>query len=318
VHRLGRLRTGSFHLLVQRELMRARAFDVVIEGVNTLAFLTPLWRHRLPSSVALVHQLALDVWNEELPRPLAWAGRRLERALLRPYHDFPVAAVSSSTREDLLSLGLTNVTVVPPGRDEPPDVRGLEKEREPTFLFVGRLAANKRPDHAVEAFRTIKHELPSARLWLVGAGPLEDELARSLPEDATLLGRLPRAELYERMARAHCLLVPSTREGWGLVVIEASSVGTPAVGYDVAGIRDSIRPGRTGELAPAGDPAALGTRAAALVADERRYATMRSAAAEWAESFSWEATAAGLMQLALGAEPSAAPAEGPRTAVAAE
>jgi glycosyltransferase involved in cell wall biosynthesis/O-antigen/teichoic acid export membrane protein len=300
VHRLGRLRTGSFHAHVQRELMRLGSFDVVVEGINTIAFLTPLWRHRLPPTIALVHQLAVDVWDEEVPKPLAWAGRRLERGLLRWYRDFPVAAVSNSTRDDLLRLGLTNVTVVPPGRDEPPDVRGLAKEPVPTFLFVGRLAANKRPKHAVEAFQTITRELPSAQLWLVGAGPLEDELARALPPGATLLGRVSRAELYERMARAHCLLVPSTREGWGLVVIEANSVGTPAVGYDVGGIKDSIRDGRTGVLATAGDPESLGGHAVSLVTDEKRYAAMRSAAFEWAEGFSWDTTAERLLELALG------------------
>jgi glycosyltransferase involved in cell wall biosynthesis len=300
VQRLGRLRTGSYHALVQRELMRLRDFDVVVESINTLAFLTPLWRHRLPPTIAVVHQLAVDVWDEEFSKPLAWLGRRVERGLLRPYRDVPVAAVSNSTRDDLLQLGIANVTVVPPGRDEPPDLHGLEKERVPTFLFVGRLAANKRPDHAVEAFRTIKSELPSARLWLVGTGPLEDELARTLPEDATLLGRLPRHELYARMATAHCLIMPSVREGWGMVVVEANSVGTPAVGYDVAGIRDSIRDGRTGVLATAGDPMALATHAISLVTDEGRYEAMVSAAMDWAESFSWERTADGLMELAFG------------------
>ena len=170
----------------------------------------------------------------------------------------------------------------------------------PTFLFVGRLAANKRPDHAVEAFRIVKDELPSARLWLVGTGPLEDELARTLPDDATLLGRLPREELYARMAAAQCLLMPSVREGWGMVVVEANSVGTPAVGYDVGGIKDSIRDGRTGLLATAGDPVALATQAISLVTDETRYDAMRSAAMDWADRFSWERTADELMELALG------------------
>jgi glycosyltransferase involved in cell wall biosynthesis len=318
VHRLGRLRTGSYHALVQRELMRLRDFDLVLESINTLAFLTPLWRHRLPPTIALVHQLAVDVWDEEFSRPLAWLGRRIERGLLRPYQDVPVAAVSNSTRNDLLQLGVTNVTVVPPGRDEPPDVHGLEKETVPTFLFVGRLAANKRPDHAVEAFRIVKDELPEARLWLVGIGPLEDELARTLPEDATLVGRLSREELYARMATAHCLLMPSVREGWGMVVVEANSVGTPAVGYDVGGIRDSIRDGRTGLLATAGDPLALATQAISLVTDEAQYEAMRSAAIDWAEAFSWEQTADGLMRLALGSATEAARVETRRAAVRAE
>src|SRR5262245_472527 len=318
LQRLGRLRTGSYHALVQRELMRLRDFDLVVESINTLAFLTPLWRRRLPPTITLVHQLAVDVWDEEFSRPLAALGRRVERGLLRPYRDVPVAAVSSSTREDLLQLGLTNVTVVSPGRDAPPELCGLEKELEPTFLFVGRLAANKRPDHAIEAFRTIKCELPSARLWIVGTGPLEDELARTLRAEETLLGRVSRDELYARMAMAHCLLMPSVREGWGMVVVEANSVGTPAVGYDVNGVRDSIRDGRTGLLAAAGDSLALATHAIALVTDEARYEVMRRAARNWAEGFSWERTADGLMALAIGSATRTARVETPRAAIRAE
>ena len=299
IRRLGRLRTGSFHLRVQRELARLRGFDVVVESVNTIPFLTPLWRSRLPTTVTVFHQLAADVWDAELPRPLARAGRWLELRLLRVYRETPVVAVSRSTRDDLVEVGFANVTVVPNGRDDPPpEVARLQKEPVPTFLFVGRLAANKRPDHALLAFRAIRRAIPDARLWLVGQGPLEAQLRAGLPAGAELLGRISRRELYERMARAHCLLVPSVREGWGLVVIEANAVGTPAVGYDVPGIRDSIRHGETGVLVPAGDADALGHAAAALVSEVQRYHRLRSAASEWAEGFSWDATADALLDLA--------------------
>jgi glycosyltransferase involved in cell wall biosynthesis len=190
------------------------------------------------------------------------------------------------------------VSILTYGRDAPPDVRAVGKDRTPTFLFVGRLAANKRPDHAVRAFATIRQALPDARLWLVGAGPMEPEIRSMLPAGAELLGRLPREELYERMARAHCLLVPSVREGWGLVVIEANSVGTPAVGYDIPGVRDSVQSGRTGLLAPAGDPEALGRAAVVLLEDDERYEAMREAAIAWAEEFSWDVTAEQLLALA--------------------
>jgi glycosyltransferase involved in cell wall biosynthesis len=149
-------------------------------------------------------------------------------------------------------------------------------------------------------------------------GPLEEEVARTLPEDALLLGRLSREELYARMATAHCLLMPSVREGWGMVIVEANSVGTPAVGYDVSGIRDSIRDGRTGLLATAGDPLALATQAIALVTDESRYEAMRGAARSWAEGFSWERTADGLMRLAAGSTARPARLETRRPAVRAE
>jgi glycosyltransferase involved in cell wall biosynthesis len=303
---MGRLRTGSFHARAQKELARLSGFDVVIDEINTIPFFTPLWRWRLPPVVALIHQLAGDVWDAEVPRPFAALGRSLEPHALRLYQDVPVVTVSESTREDLLRLGLKDVQVVPNGRDQPPDFNGLPKEASPTFLFVGRLAANKRPDHAVEAFTIIKGELPDARLWMVGRGPLEQKLQKTLPEGAEMLGYLPRQELYERMARAHCLLVPSVREGWGLVVIEANSVGTPAVGYDVPGVRDSIRPRETGLLAEAGDSQALGRQALELLRDEEEFATLCRHAIRWSAGFSWQATAGHLMghlDLAIHAAP---------------
>jgi glycosyltransferase involved in cell wall biosynthesis/O-antigen/teichoic acid export membrane protein len=295
VRRLGRLRTGSFHLLVQKELANLRGFDLVIDEINTAPFLTPLWRRRLPPVLALIHQLANDVLDSELPKPIAAAGRALESRALRLYQDVPVVTVSESTKRDLEHLGIRNVSVIADGCDDPPDLGDVDKEPVPTFLFAGRLAANKRPDHAVDAFRCIRRLLPNARLWVVGQGPLEQPLRRALPSGAELLGFLPRDELYQRMARAHCLLVPSVREGWGLVVIEANSVGTPAVGYDVPGLRDSIRNGATGLLARPGDPAELARQALSLIADEQRYGTMSQAAAEWASQFSWDQMARDLL-----------------------
>jgi glycosyltransferase involved in cell wall biosynthesis/O-antigen/teichoic acid export membrane protein len=289
IRRVGRLRWGTYHLRVQLELARLRGFDAVVEGVNTLPFFTPLWR-RTPS-VALFYQLAADVWDAELPRPLAALGRWLEPRLLKPYRGASVVAISESTSVDLRRAGVRDVVIVHSGVDAPAETAVAEKEPVPTFLYVGRLARNKRPDHAVEAFRVMRETRPEARLWIVGSGPLEQHLAGGLPEGAELLGYVDRSELYERMARAHCLLVPSVREGWGLVVIEANAVGTPAVGYDVPGLRDSIRDGETGLLAPAGDPVALAGRALELAGDDARYGELCRNAVVWASRFSWDATA---------------------------
>jgi glycosyltransferase involved in cell wall biosynthesis len=296
VRRIGRLRHGTFHLRVQAHLARLRGFDALVDEVNTIGVLTPLWSRRLPPIVALVHQLAEDVWRAELPRPLAALGCGVEHLLLEPYRGVRVATVSPSTSADLARLGFRRVSVIANGRDEPPPLL-LGKAREPTFLFIGRLAANKRPDHALAAFRLIRSQLPDARLWMIGQGPIEAKLRATLPPAAELLGFLARDELYERMAQAHCLLVPSVREGWGLVVIEANSVGTPAVGYDVPGIRDSIRDGVTGALVHAGDPAALADAALRLIADPDRYDVFVENAMRWARSFSWDATAAQLLDL---------------------
>jgi glycosyltransferase involved in cell wall biosynthesis/O-antigen/teichoic acid export membrane protein len=297
VRRLGRLRSGSFHLGLQRELSRLNGFDVVIDGINTIPSLSVMWKRRLPATVALVYQLGQEVWDCELPRPFAAIGRWAEPRLLRTYRNVTTVAISTSTRDDLTALGFQDVHIVPPGRDEPPNLGVVEREIRPTFLFAGRLASNKRPDHAVAAFRQIRSQLPDARLWIVGRGPLEHELASDPGDGVELLGYVSRDELYERMARAHCLLVPSVREGWGLVVIEANSVGTPAVAYDVPGLRDSVRNEVTGRLVRPGDPGELAETAIDLCADSQRYGEMSRHATEWADQFSWNDTARQLLDV---------------------
>lgn len=296
IRRIGRLRTGTFHLRVQWELATLHGYDLVIDEINTIPFFTPLWRRRLPPVVGLIHQLARDVWDAEMPRPVAATGRWLERRMLGLYRDVPMLTVSESTKRDLEEIGLRHVHVVPQGRDEPP-LRDLSKAIEPTFMFVGRLTANKRPEHALEAFRLIRQELPTASLWIVGRGPLEPRLREHLPDGAELLGFLSRDELYRRMAQAHCLLVTSVREGWGLVITEANGVGTPAVGYDVAGVRDSIRHGLTGLLTSPGEPVVMARECVSLLSDPSRYSEVRQQAAVWASNLSWDSTASELMTL---------------------
>jgi glycosyltransferase involved in cell wall biosynthesis len=267
----------------------------VIDEINAVGFLTPLWRRRLPPVVALVHQLATEVWDAELPRVLAGVGRWVEPRLLRLYADVPTITVSESTKRDLLQAGIRNVAVIPEGLD-PPAIVDVPRSGVPSVLFVGRLTRNKRPDHAIEAFRRVRAELPDARLDIVGRGALAADLQADLPEGAVLHGFVPRDELYRLMARAHCMLVPSVREGFGLVVAEANSVGTPAVGYDVPGLRDSITHGCTGVLVPEGDVDAMARAALSILTDARQRERFSTAARSAVRSLSWDTTADRFME----------------------
>ncbi len=232
-------------LSVYREARRyyrrigAGRFDLVIDEVNTRPFGAVQWAGDAPVA-ALIHQVAGEVWFHELPLPLAVLGRYfLEPLWLRRLRRVPLVTISASSAASLEGFGLTDVGVVPEGVD-PVNRPDLPREAVPTIAWVGRLAANKRPDHAIAAFRLLHQRVPEARLWLIGTGPMEAALRADLPPGATLLGRLSEAEKRERLARAHCLVATSVREGWGLTVTEAAQVGTPAVAYDVAGLRDSV------------------------------------------------------------------------------
>lgn len=131
----------------------------------------------------------------------------------------------------------------------------VEKERVPTVVFIGRLSANKRPKHAIRAFGLVRRQLPDAQLWVIGSGPEEARLRRTAGPGVLFLGRVPDEEKHERLARAHALMATSVREGWGLVVTEAAASGTVSIGYDVPGLRDSIR--ASGGVLTAADPGSL-------------------------------------------------------------
>ena len=219
----------------------AHELDGVVEFVNALPFLTPLYARKTPA-VALFHQTTEEIWAHELPQPLAAIGRYLLEPLwLRCYRRFTVLAVSESTRSALARRGLRDIGLAPEGADTTiSTTEKPTKERVPTVLFVGRLTSNKRPDHALEAFRELKRHLPDTALWVVGDGPMLPMLKAKAPAGTTFFGRVSETKKRALMGRAHVLVATSVREGWGLTVSEAALCGTRAVGYDVAGLRDSV------------------------------------------------------------------------------
>jgi hypothetical protein len=90
-------------------------YDLVVDCVNTRPFLCPRFVGDVPV-VAVVHQVAKEIWRYETPWPISFLGRYLlEPAWLRAYRDVPVVTVSESSRESLTEYGLRRVTVVPEG-----------------------------------------------------------------------------------------------------------------------------------------------------------------------------------------------------------
>jgi glycosyltransferase involved in cell wall biosynthesis len=233
-----------------------RSYDVVVDEINTRPFLTPRWIRGTPI-VALIHQLAREIWSYETPFPISILGRYvLEPWWLRAYRDVPALTVSASSAESLIRYhGWRDVTVIPEG-STPHPAPPVEKESDPTVVFLGRLVAMKRPGDAIEAFSILRHEAPAAQLWVIGEGPLLAKLQQDPPGGVTFLGRLGWAELVERLGRAHVLVATSVREGWGLNVSEAAACGTPSIGYRVPGLVDSVKASGGALVEPT--PAALG------------------------------------------------------------
>lgn len=83
-------------------------------------------------------------------------------------------------------------------------------------------------------------------------------------------------------------LVGAVNEGWGINVIEANACGTPAIAYDVPGLRDAIRDGETGLLVPYGKVEALVQASIKVLNDMSLRERLSSNALKWAANFSWD------------------------------
>jgi glycosyltransferase involved in cell wall biosynthesis len=81
------------------------------------------------------------------------------------------------------------------------------------------------------------------------------------------------------------------REGYGIVVIEANACGTPAIGWKVAGLKDSIVDGYTGLLVPFDDVRKLGETISQFLRDSHVQTRMTSSAVQWARTHSWNRAA---------------------------
>ncbi len=264
-------------------LRHRKEYALMIDEFNGMGFFGFL----LPKSAILIHQMYREFWLKELGRA-GYLPYFIEPLLLKLYRGMPAVTVSNSTKEDLESLGFEDVKIIMNALYTEPLPQVPEKEKEPTIIFLGRLRSTKRPEDAIEIFRIIKKALPSARLWIAGKGPDEGKLRQMASglDGITFFGFVTDEKKLELLARAHVLVVPSVREGFGINVIEAAGRGTPAVGYNVHGLRDSIKDGVTGYLADGPEDAAK--KILDLFGNEKLYHQLASNCLEYAKGFNWE------------------------------
>lgn len=230
------------------------AADLVIDEINTRPFQAAQWTGT--PTVQVAHQVAREIWFSETPWPVAVVGRYLaEPWWLHRCRNVPTFTVSQSSADSLRSYGMNQVHVLPQASHLGPIPESLpHKEPELTFVMCGRLVKAKRPDDAIHAVELVAERLGAAKLWVVGSGPYQ--VKRSDSSIVEFLGQVDHHEKFELMARAHALVATSVREGWGLVVSEAASVGTLAVTYPSPGLVDSVT-ASGGVLADACTPQAL-------------------------------------------------------------
>jgi glycosyltransferase involved in cell wall biosynthesis len=163
-----------------------------------------------------------------------------------------------------------------------------------SIIYVGRLKTFKGVDHLLRAFANIRKQFPRARLLIAGNGSEGRNLKQLAVElgidDATeFYGYVGREKIEDLYARSALSVVPSTwAEAFGLVGIEAMSVGRPVIASNVGGISEWLINGRTGYLVKPADSAALGEAITRLFSNPELLLEMMKNARVQAKNFSIE------------------------------
>jgi glycosyltransferase involved in cell wall biosynthesis len=263
---------------------------VVLEVVNGITFLTPLWLRK--PRVTLVHHVHRDHYVEELGRAGKLAAFVLETAPLRwLYRNSRFLTISHASARDIAAHGipLERIDVGYIGVEQDAFEPG-ERAPTPELLYLGRLKRYKRVELVLDALEAV----PEATLHIAGEGDhrvaLEEAIAaRGLADRVVMHGHVSEEEKLRLLQRAWVNLTASSAEGWTLTVMEAAACGTPSASLAVGGLVESIVDGRTGLLAD--DAPGLADATRRLVRDDALRERLGQAALERAREFTWERTA---------------------------
>lgn len=271
---------------------RQPRFDLVIDQHHGIPWYAPWWCKT--NCIAYLHEVLGPIWDVFYRWPTSAIGRYQECVTHWLYRNVQFWTASATTKAILESHGVRHVKLIPygvhtvalPALDPKPLTPPIR------LIMVSRLAPNKRVEHGILALAELLKRGMDANLTIVGGGEMEPacrQLAHQLhlTDRVVFAGRLSEEEKDKRLAQAHLLLHASLREGWGLNVIEANAMGTPAVVYPVAGLTESTLHEQTGLVSAAETPESLADAVMRCVQNPGMYEAFRRAAWERAKSFHW-------------------------------
>jgi glycosyltransferase involved in cell wall biosynthesis len=244
------------------------------------ALVAPLRRYRI--AVDWIEVWSRDYWREYLGRAgdVGWLVQRICARV--PQRAFCFSRLyAQRLRDEGLAGEITMLAGAYEGRLKPAPVQPAE----PLVVFAGRHIPEKRVPAIVPAVARLRPQLPELRALILGDGPEREEVQRQVAayglEDVIDVPGFVDTEVVESaMARAMCMLLPSRREGYGLVVVEAAARGTPSVvvaGPDNAAV-ELISEGENGYVAASDAP---GDLADAIWAVHEAGAPLRDATSRW-------------------------------------
>jgi glycosyltransferase involved in cell wall biosynthesis len=239
--------------------------------------------HRFRLAVDWFELWSRDYWRDYLGRLGGDVGWAVQAACVRvPQRAFCFAGLTAGR---LRAAGVRGELTVLEGMYPGPREGSAPLPAEPLVVFAGRHIPEKRAPAVVPAVARARAQVPELRGLVLGDGPerpavLAAIAEHGLSEVVEAPGFVATEAVESALARALCLVLPSAREGYGLVVVEAAAVGTPSVvvrGEDNAAT-ELVEDGVNGVVAASADPSDV---AAAIVRVHALGGALRTSTAAW-------------------------------------
>ncbi len=282
-------------------------YDLVVDEFHGLPFFTPVFVR--VKKLAVIQEVAREVWFLNhlifpINKIIGLIGYLSEPLIFLFYRknfwpwskDVVFMTGSESAKKDIISMGIKadNIHIVPHGvllKHIAP--RKLPKK---TIVFLGALARDKGIEDAIDAF-SILNKKGDFNFWVIGGvSKGYDEFLYSnvkelgLTKKVKFWGFVSEEKKFELLSKAHVLVNPSIREGWGLVNIEANSEGLPVVAYNSPGLVDSVKDGVSGVICKENTPESMSEEILSLLNEDKKYQRLSEGAKRWSGRFSWQAS----------------------------
>ncbi len=291
-------------------LANARLVDVIVDEVHGFPFFSPLFTRK--PVIVFIHEVAGEIWDYMFPFPKNVIGKFLERWYFQLYRHCLFWTDAESTVLELMERGIPKEQCVaipcPVIKDSRLKVPGSKKEHNPTYVFVSRVVRMKGIEEIIKAFSFIVRTQANATLWIIGAGEKSylaelKQMMRDygIDEHVIFFGNVSEKRKFDLLSQAHILLHASVKEGWGLVVLEGALVGTPAVVYNVHGLRDVVKHRTTGIVVDNSSPQKMAQEVVALMGDRKRYRLYQRNGKRWVQSLRWSDVVKQSLKLLLAA-----------------
>ncbi len=272
--------------------LRAGRFDVIdCQGFPFFSCFTAKFNSLFGKSTLIItlHEVWNDYWYEYLGKA-GFFGKLTEKLMVNLTDK--IIAVSPKTKKDLKKIKSSETSVIIPNGIDLEEINKINPSSvKSDILFVGRLIKEKNTDLLIKSLVTVKKTFPDIKCTIIGEGPEKQSLEK-LTEELKLGANIRFLNFLEDyhnvlayMKSSKVLVLPSRREGFGMVVLEANACGIPAVviDYPMNAARDLVENNKNGFIAGNSEKSLADKTIGAVSSKEE----MSDSCKDYAQKYDW-------------------------------